>query len=164
MRSIITKFKAIRLAILIRLTHNVALPLLKRLRKPNNFSHRKSDLAAFPEGSLGRDLYDFLETKNLPLLGHYARHDLKHVLLGFDTTEEGEVCLQSFMLGNGRVSFPVLATVVYGVLTMPEHWKKMRESFRLGGKCNPFHGWNWNEAVYEQTSSLRNRIYLKNKT
>src|SRR5437899_986792 len=100
-----------RTALLVFLTHRIALPVLKIVRNPNHFTYDKNQLRCLPPGSLGNDLYYFLEQRNLPLLTHYARHDLKHVLLGYDTTDAGEACLQSFMLGNGRISFPVLATV-----------------------------------------------------
>lgn len=148
-----------RAKVLVMLTHNVALPLVRRVRKPQDFNHAELDLYQLPPGTLGKDLYHFLENRNLPLLTHYARHDIKHVLLGYDTTEEGEVCLQSFMLGNGRISFPVLATVVYGLLTMPEYWKKMRKAYRKGKQCNSFHHWKWGELVSEKTTDLRNKIF-----
>ena len=149
----------IRSAILVLLTHKIALPLLKKVRKATQFNYSELELYMLPEGSLGNDLYQFLEKRNLPLLKHYARHDLKHVLLNYDTTDEGEVCLQIFMLGNGRISFPVLATVVYGFITMPEHWKKMRQAFREGKHCTSFHGWQWNELMQLQTVELRNKIF-----
>lgn len=148
-----------RSAILVLLTHKIALPLLKIIRRPNVFTNTKEELMLLPEGSLGKDLYLFLEKRNLPLLKHYARHDLKHVLLGYDTTDEGEACLQIFMLGNGRVSFPVLATVAYGFITMPEHWKKMRLALILGRSCKSFHSWKWNELLLEQTNDLRSKIF-----
>jgi Coenzyme Q (ubiquinone) biosynthesis protein Coq4 len=148
-----------RSAILVLLTHKIALPLLKMVRRPNVFTYSKEQLMLLPEGSLGKDLFLFLEKRNLPLLTHYARHDLKHVLLNYDTTDEGEACLQTFMLGNGRVSFPVLATVLYGFITMPEHWKKMLLAYKQGKGCNPFHRWKWNELLVEQTGDLRNKIF-----
>src|SRR6188474_3003337 len=120
------KLLKIRESMLVFLTHKIALPLLKLVRRPNAFTYDAEDLKALPAGTLGNDLYIFLKQRNLPLLNHYARHDLKHVLLGYDTTEEGEACLQSFMFGNGRISFPVLATVTYSFLTMPEYWSKMK--------------------------------------
>lgn len=152
-----------RTYLLVFLTHKIALPLLKLIRKPNHFTHTKDDLKLLPEGSLGKDLYNFLEKRNLPLLKHYARHDLKHVLLGYDTTDEGEACLQNFMFGNGRISFPVVATVIYSYTTMPEHWKKMRAAYRLGRKSRSVHGWNWNKVVTEQTNDLRKNIYYERK-
>ncbi len=149
----------IRTAVLVFLTHKMALPLLKIIRKPNFFTYSKEQLKALPEGSLGNDLYRFLEKRNLPLLKHYSRHDLKHVLLGYDTTDEGEACLQSFMFGNGRVSFPVLATLVYSFCTMPEHWTKMKRAYRLGKKSNSIHHWQWNNLMTESTDQLRTKIF-----
>lgn len=148
-----------RTAVLVFLTHKIALPLLKVIRKPNLFTYSKEQLKNLPAGSLGNDLYFFLEKRNLPLLKHYARHDLKHVLLGYDTTDEGEACLQSFMLGNGRISFPVLATVVYSFITMPEHWKKIKQAYRLGRKSNSIHDWHWNNILPEQTVGLRSKMF-----
>lgn len=149
----------LRTAILIFLTHRIALPVLKIVRRPNAFTHTKEELKYFPAGSLGNDLYLFLQQRDLPLLQHYARHDLKHVLLGYDTTDEGEACLQSFMMGNGRISFPVLATVAYSFITMPEHWKRIRAAFQQGRQSIPIHNWIWNEVVCEQTTDLRNKIF-----
>lgn len=149
----------VRSAVLVCLTHKIALPLLKIIRRPNTFTWSSEQLKQFPAGSLGNDLFLFLQQRNLPLLKHYARHDLKHVLLSYDTTDDGEACLQSFMLGNGRISFPVLATVIYGFFTMPEHWKKMKEAFRKGKQGAPIHGWKWNEILPEQTSVLRRKIF-----
>lgn len=149
----------IRTAILVFLTHKIALPLLKIIRKPNMFNYSKEKLQVLPAGTLGNDLFLFLDQRNLPLLKHYARHDLKHVLLGYDTTDEGEACLQCFMLGNGRVSFPVLATVLYSFITMPEYWKKLKQAYHLGKKGNSIHGWPWNELLTEPTEQLRMKIF-----
>ena len=149
----------LRSTVLVYLTHRIALPLLKLFRRPNVFDHSMEELAGFPEGSLWNDLFRFLERRNLPLLKHYARHDLKHILLDYDTTDEGEACLQSFMLGNGRLSFPVIATVSYGFLTMPEYWKAMRMAFVKGRQSAPIHDWKWNELLTEQTNFLRSKIF-----
>lgn len=150
--------KKARERILVFLTHKIALPLLKLARRPNKFPYTRQHLQLLPAGTLGNDLYKFLDERNLPLLKHYARHDLKHVLLGYDTTEEGEACLQSFMLGNGRLSFSVLATVIYGFVTMPEYHAKMRMAYYKGKKSNSIHRWKWSEIIHEKTEDLRKKI------
>lgn len=133
--------------------------MLKLVRRPTVCINNEDELQSLPAGTLGNDLFIFLKDRNLPLLKHYARHDLKHVLLGYDTTEEGEACLQSFMFGNGRISFPVLATVGYSFLTMPEHWSKMQKAFLQGKKSSPIHSWKWNEMLKEPTKELRKKIF-----
>ncbi len=143
---------------LVALTHHIALPALQRLRKSTPFPYSLQHLKALPAGSLGNDLYAFIESRGLQLLTHYARHDMKHIVLGYDTTEEGELCLQSFMLGNGRVSVPVLATVAFGICTAPELWRKMRMAYKMGSQCMPLHHWDWNALLPQQTYHIRQSI------
>jgi ubiquinone biosynthesis protein Coq4 len=159
--SMYRRIKTFRSRLLVFLTHNMALPLLRYIRKPERFPYSKEELKQFPVNTLGRRLVDFLEEKGLELLPYYARHDMKHILLGYDTTDEGEGCLQCFMLGNGHISFPVLATVLYGVLTMPEYWQSFAVAFKRGRKSTKISGWKWFEILEEPTVILVNKI---NKT
>jgi ubiquinone biosynthesis protein Coq4 len=156
------KLTRLRTVILVFLTHQIALPLLKVFRKPVEFDYSREELKNFPAGTLGYDLYCFLEKRNLRLLKHYSRHDLKHVLLEYDTTDEGEACLQSFMLGNGRISLPVIATVIYSAVTMPEHWASIRSAFKKGRSARSIHNWKWNEVVHVSTQKLRDKIFKIN--
>ena len=143
---------------LVYLTHQMALPVLKLLRRPEVFPFSKDELRQFEAGSLGRDLVNFIEQKGLELMPCYARHDIKHILLEYDTTDDGEVCLQSFMLGNGHISFPVLATVLYGCITMPGHWSKFRKAYQRGSIALPIITWRWFEILNQQTDCLRAKI------
>lgn len=154
-----TMIKQWRSAMLVYLTHKMALPVLRLIRRPERFPYTVEELKNFPDETLGKDLVDFLETKDLELLPHYARHDIKHILLGYDTTDEGESCLQCFMLGNRHVSFPVLATVLYGFVTMPEYWSSFKKAYRRGAQCKPISGWKWFEILGEKTTDLKNKIH-----
>jgi hypothetical protein len=148
----------IRSKALVFLTHNMALPMLRFIRRPQVFPYTAAELHVFPAGTLGFDLIHFLERKNLKLLPHYAKHDIKHILLQYDTTDEGEVCLQCFMLGNGHISFPVAATVLYGFATMPEYWKKFSIAYQRGNKSIPIKNWQWFSILKEPTQSLIHKI------
>lgn len=151
-------FARLRAKILVLLTHNIALPVLRFIRRPQVFPFTAGQLKEFPSGTLGNDLIHFLEKKNLQLLPHYAKHDVKHILLQYDTTGEGEVCLQCFMLGNGHLSFPVAATVLYGFITMPEYWKVFAKSYRRGKKSIPIKDWPWFSILQEPTQLLIQKI------
>lgn len=148
----------LRSQLLVFLTHTLALPLLQLLRNEKSFPYSKEELAAFPKNSLGYELQNFLGHKHLELLPHYVRHDMKHILLNYDTTDEGEVCLQCFMLGNKHVSFPVIATVVYGYVTMPEHWVKFWLSYKRGQEAAYISDWDWFGIMEMETDILRKRI------
>lgn len=148
----------LRSKLLVILTHNMALPVLRLIRNPMVFPFTAEQLKLFPAGTLGNDLIIFLETKKLQLLPHYAKHDIKHVLLQYDTTDDGEVCLQCFMLGNRHISFPVAATVLYGIVTMPEHWQKFKAAHARGRKSTPIADWNWFNILDQPTHLLIKQI------
>ncbi len=148
----------LRSALLVYLTHRMALPVLRIIRKAEIFPYNKEELKGFPDKSLGRDLVDFLDAKDLDLLPYYARHDIKHILLGYDTTDEGEGCLQCFMLGNGHISFPVTATVMYGFITMPEYWGSFKKAYVRGKQCVPISEWKWFEILDQPTADLKQQI------
>lgn len=147
-----------RSALLVYLTHKMALPLLRLIRKPVVFPFTAAALRDFPEGTIGKDLVSFLEARRLPLLPYYAKHDIKHILLQYDTTDEGEVCLQSFMLGNGHISFPVMATVLYGFITMPEYWPSFKRAYARGKRSVPIADWKWFDILTLKTADLKNKI------
>ena len=155
------QIKKMRSALLVYLTHGMALPLLKKIRKTEIFPYSREALKKFPDSTLGKDLFKFLEAKNLELLPYYARHDIKHILLGYDTTDEGEGCLQCFMLGNGHVSFPVIATVLYGFVTMPEYWSVFRKAYSRGKQSVAISGWKWFEILEVPTAALKRQIQPK---
>jgi len=148
----------LRSALLVYLTHNMALPILKLVRRPQPFPFSKAELHALPEQTIGKQLVIFLEQRNLQLLPHYAKHDIKHILLEYDTTDEGEVCLQCFMLGNRHLSFPVLATVIYGIVTMPEYWGRFRKAFARGRRSMPVANLDWMGILQDDTRTLINKI------
>jgi hypothetical protein len=152
-------FKKTRSALLVYLTHQMALPILKLVRKPEVFPYTTQQLQQFAPYTLGNDLYQFLHAKQLQLLPYYARHDIKHILLGYDTTDCGEVCLQCFMLGNGHQSFPVFATVLFGLFTMPEFYSNFWYAFKKGRKATSIKKWQWFSILHTNTQSLQQQIF-----
>ena len=157
------QWKSCRSAILVFLTHKMALPILKIIRKPEIFPYTLEQLTAFKKGTLGNDLSAFIQNNKLELLAYYARHDIKHILLDYETTDEGEGNLQCFMLGNGHLSFPVVATVVYCFLTMPEYWKSFRNAYERGRKAVSISNWEWFRILEVPTNDLRNKIHTASK-
>jgi ubiquinone biosynthesis protein Coq4 len=132
------------------------------IRKPEVFPYSRDQLMQFPDDTLGKSLILMLDQHDFQLLTHYAKHDMKHILLDYPTTDKGEVCLQAFMLGNGHVSFPVASTIAFGILTMPEYWKSFYAAFQRGRSANHIHHWNWSELVHQPTSLLKQSIFKLN--
>jgi ubiquinone biosynthesis protein Coq4 len=135
--------KKIRSSVLVLLTHTIALPILKVVRRKKKFPYSMEQLSALPYETVGNELWQLLNAHSIRLLPYYERHDIKHVVLNYAFTDEGEVSLQFFMLANGRVSFPVLATVLYGLLTMPEYYSSFKKAWKRGKQVKSLEKMDW---------------------
>lgn len=143
---------------LVLLTHTIALPVLKLIRRRKTFSYNMENLSALPYETVGNELWQALNDNNLHLLPYYEKHDIKHVVLQYPFTEEGEVCLQFFMLANGRISFPVLATVLYGICTMPEYYSSFKKAYSRGKHAADLKDMNWFSIMELPLSSVQEQL------
>ncbi|MEW6469433.1 MAG: hypothetical protein AB1458_10930 [Bacteroidota bacterium] len=154
---------AARKKLIILLIHGVGLPVLVRFRKPKPWHYSHEELRRFPEGTWGKALADTLDKKGYRLLRNYEYHDAKHVLLGYGMDEVSEVRMQFFFLGNRRYSFPVLSTVITGMLLMPERWGLFLDEFRKGRSLPPVNRHDIARMVTEPLAEVRARLLTSNQ-
>ncbi len=150
--------KKLRSNTLVFLTHSMALPILKIIRRKKPFPYTTKQLQCMPTGTVGNDLFNMLNKCKIELLPYYEKHDIKHLILDYPTDEEGEVCLQCCMLGNGHISFPVMATIIYGLLTMPEYYGSFYKAFIRGRKMNDIKNWNWFQLIPFFTFEIKKQL------
>lgn len=159
-----TRLINFRKRFLVYLAHDVALPYLKLMRKNYQFPYSLKSLQRLPEGTVGQELYTFFFNNDLELMPYYEKHDIKHVVLGYPPTEEGEVCLQCFMLANGHYTFPTLFSVGVGFVIMPEKWKAFRKAWIRGRRTASLDHIDWFGLVAQPMQQVRSQIFQpKNK-
>lgn len=151
--------KKLRSNVLVLLTHTIALPILKIIRRKKKFPYSMEQLSALPYETVGNELWQLLNAENLRLLPYYERHDIKHVVLNYPFTDEGEVSLQFFMLANGRVSFPVLATVIYGLVTMPEYYSSFKKAWQRGKQAKSLENMDWFGIMELPLAVVQKQVY-----
>lgn len=150
--------KTLRSRMLVLLTHSIALPILKIIRRKKVFPYSMENLSALPYETVGNELWQTLNANNLRLLPYYEKHDIKHVVLQYPFTDEGEVCLQFYMLANGRISFPVLTTVLYGIITMPEYYSSFKAAYRRGQLAADLQNMDWFSIMELPLSIIQEQI------
>jgi hypothetical protein len=154
-----TQLKKIRKRFLVYLAHEVALPYLKLTRKSYLFPYSLKSLQHLPEGSVGKELYTFFFNNDLELMPYYEKHDIKHVVLGYPPTEEGEVSLQCFMLANGHYTLPTVFSVIVGLAIMPEKWGAFRKAWIRGYRTPCLNQIDWFGLVPQPMQRVRTTIF-----
>lgn len=152
--------KKLRCAIIVWSTHHVALPVIRLVVRPPQFPYSVADLHHMPEGSLGANLYSFLQRHNLHLLKDYESHDVKHTLLSYPATEEGEAALQHFFYGNGQRSFPVVITVIVSSIVMPEYRNSFKQARERGRQTPPLNGTPWFSLLQQPMNTIINNLKI----
>lgn len=102
-------------------------------------------LRQFPEGTLGRELAQFLDRHNLtlPQTGDWIQqtHDIWHVLTGLSPAPEDEFILQAFV--RAQVFRPSSAIVVLvGLFKGQLSWGSLRRSLHLGRIAQRIISWD----------------------
>ena len=135
-------------------------PIYKTLM-PSNSSWKltKPHLRTFPQGTLGRDLADFMDENNFEMLPYLETHDVYHVLLGYQPTIVEEARLYFFLLGNGKRSFEVINTVLVSLFLLPDYWGDLFKHFKRGRTCKCMVHWDFRYLMHENTEILRGIIF-----
>ena len=155
----------VRSKLLIKITHQIAVPLLMFGRKKVEFKYTQDELEKFPEDTLGSDLAKYLKKMNFSLLKNYERHDCKHILFRYEMDEDGEAGLQFYFLGNGIYTIPVVTSIFAYCLIMPDKWSKYYCEFKKGkqrkaiGKLE-IDQYNFNELVNLKTIDIQKQFKI----
>jgi ubiquinone biosynthesis protein Coq4 len=154
----IQKIKSLRARMLEFLAHDIGLPYFRLVRTQTDFPYTLQMLQAMPADTVGHQLAQFFIKNNLSLLPYYERHDIKHVVLEYPPTEEGEVCLQTFMWANGRRTLPVFLAVAYGWSTMPEYWQSLLLAWKRGKAAKSLNNLDWLALIPLNVDKVRTKI------
>ncbi len=138
---------------------NAMKPLYFYMRRDRKvWSVTQEELGQMPTGTLGKDLYNFLNANGLTLMPRAEFHDVHHVLFRFGTTMQDETTIQFVSLGNGRYTIPHIITNIVSVVFYPEHWGMYMDAFKLGRSANKFHDWDFETMLRIQTTEVRRMI------
>ena len=126
--------------------------------EPEKWQHSAHDLRQLPDGSVGREMIRRLDKAGFTLHPGYELHDVKHTLLDYSFSPEDEVCMQVWFMGNRNYSLPVLGTVAYGIVSMPDQWKRFAQHFVRGWEAPDISHWDFNALVTHDLEAMRARI------
>jgi ubiquinone biosynthesis protein Coq4 len=129
-------------------------------RSSTPFPYTAAQLRHLPAGTVGHDMIAALDRDQHQLIPYYEKHDIKHIVFGYPMTEEGEVAMQFFMLGNGLVSFPVLATALMGLFTMPEYYTTLFKAFKRGRRVQSLAATDWFGLVECHTTLVQQTLLM----
>ena len=114
-------------------------PYQKYIKKNAPWDITKEDLLAFPDGSLGRGLGDFLEQNNFDIQEKLEDHDVIHVLTNTGISVQDEIAMQYYLLGNRKKSLYLFLVILSGTIFYPTHIRYFVKKYQKGKEALSFH-------------------------
>ena len=136
-------------------------PQIHRDREFSLTSEELEELRQLPDGTLGREVADFLDHNGFDPLNSgdliQRTHDVWHVLTGFNSSPHDEFLLQIFT--RAQVFRPTSAIVVLvGWLTGMCNFQEIRQILKMGKQAKPLINWDiksdWHTPLVEVRQKL----------
>lgn len=135
---------------------------INRFSNTQNLKSKTEELRALPDGTLGKDIANYLDENNIVLVKNFESHDLKHIILDLGMTPIEEIRLQAFMIGNGNLTISSAAIFSLGIVLFPSQWSVFRSEFKKGRSSIQIKGWTIDEMAHFNTNYLRNQLSILN--
>ena len=127
---------------------------LQLLVARNCCSQKMAYLRSLPAHTVGHDLAHMLDSRGLKLIPGFAKHDLDHLILGYGMDPEEELCMQAYLIGNGRWQLQVFLFLSSAVL-LPGLWGTLWAHYQLGRQSPALASLTFDGCLTQNTDQLR---------
>lgn len=113
--------------------------------KATDFSHwllrnRKWNLSAedyrnMPANSTGKKLVTYMDSVHISFNPCLVKHDLKHILSGYEMITPHELRIQAFLLGNRCTNAMSVIYLAICTAIVPEYVAQLKKDFQRGRKA-----------------------------
>lgn len=140
------------------------IPYVRFVKHRAPWNTTREELKAYPNGSLGNVVGNFLISNNYQFIPQLENHDVYHVITGYNTTVRDEIALQYFFLGNGKTSLYLFGVICLGAFLFPEYYYHFKTSYNRGKCSTSFYNWDLKTLLSEPLLGIQNAIFEKELT
>jgi hypothetical protein len=129
---------------------------LQLLVARNSCNQKMAYMRSLPAHTVGHDLAHMLDSKGLKLIPGFAKHDLDHLILDYGMDPEEELCMQAYLIGNGRWQVQVFLFLSSAVL-LPGLWGALWAHYKLGRHSPSLTSLTLDDCLTQNTNQLRRK-------
>jgi len=125
------------------------------LLRKRKWNYSLQDYQNMPENSLGKSLSDYMEKHSIPFKSNLVRHDLKHIVLGYEMDMPDELRIHSFLLGNRCYNPMAIAYLLICVMIVPEVIPTLKKDFKRGRRAKCLRNINLENFIKEDLTKCQ---------
>ena len=119
------------------------------------------DLCNLPNGTFGHALGKHMQHYKIAFIPGFEEHDMKHLLLSYPLTVQGEMRLSAFEFGTGNRSFMTLGVFFPAFVLAPELWPVLKQDYQKGQKNKQVRSVHLKSWIHAPVAEVMKQLALK---
>jgi len=128
--------------------------------KSRRWNFDLKDFETMPECSLGYQLQLYLKRNFIEFKPNLIRHDIKHILLGYEMKMPDELKIHAFLLGNKSYNSLGMIYLLVCILIVPEIIPKLVSENKRGKNADCLHAIILQDYLTQDINSLRQKFNI----
>ncbi|MFK8039406.1 MAG: hypothetical protein AB8B74_14020 [Crocinitomicaceae bacterium] len=119
------------------------------------------DYEQMASSSLGYQYHNCISNKTIEYKPNLVKHDLKHIILGYDMTIQNELNIVAFLIGNKSANKVSILYLIVCLFFVPEYTLKLRKHFLRGKTTKRIKDFDLTLFVKQDLDAIRSQLNLK---
>jgi len=125
-----------------------------------NWRYEISDYQHMEVGSLGHKYYHLIASGQIEYKANLIKHDMKHIILGYDMTIKNELNIVAFLLGNKSANKISTIYLMTCLLLVPDYFLKLKKHYSRGKKAHRIRNYNLSDFVELNLKTIRKTLNI----
>ena len=119
-----------------------------------------SDYEKMPGNTLGGQYYLYLKRHQITFKANLVKHDMKHIILGYEMKMPGELDIVAFLIGNKSFNKTGVVYLFICLLIVPEYLPKLRYHYRRGKQAHCLRDYDLSQLVEVDLNTIRKNLNI----
>ncbi|MDX1350438.1 MAG: hypothetical protein R3279_09335 [Putridiphycobacter sp.] len=125
-----------------------------------NWKYVLADYQTMPTNSVGRLYYNCIEAKTIEYKPNLVKHDMKHIILGYNMDIKNELNIIAFLIGNKSHNKVGLIYLLVCLCIVPEYIPKLRKHYQRGKQSKRLRDFEIDSFVEMNINDVRNTLNI----
>ena len=129
--------------------------------KERNWPFQPSDYSKMHKTSLGYHNHICISSQKIEYKANLIKHDMKHIILGYDMTIKNELNIVAFLIGNKSANKVSIFYLIVCLMFVPDYLPKLRKHYNRGKTAKRLKNYDLSIFVTQDLQETRNHLNIK---
>lgn len=132
------------------------------LLRNRKWQYDEMDYRNLPEGTVGKELINYMDKIGITFKPNLVKHDIKHIITGYQMKTKDEIKIQAFLLGNRCTNWFSIIYLFVNLLLLPEIISEAMKDYNRGKKAVRLRTIHLENLAKQNLRQIRTELRLTN--